>query len=152
MNELEGAVSRRKLLIGAGATAVAAAAYSAPGLPLSLLPGKTGTGAPNLWHRQYWTLEAAGAAEWNRQIGRSFYIRGGGITRWVKLVQVDALPSPGERPEEVARKAAFSVLFEARWPLPFERDRIHVVGSQLYREMQIFLGGTDPRRMRAIFN
>ena len=151
MNEAKWGLSRRNLMIGAGATA-AAAAYAAPGVPLSLLPSAEGAGEPSLWTRQYWTLEAAGPAEWKRHLGRSFYITGGGVTRWVRLVSVEPFESSGARPPEVSRKTAFSVLFEARWPLPFERDRIYTVGSQLFRGMQVFLGGSDPRRMRAIFN
>lgn len=151
MNERDGVLSRRNLLVGVGVSA-AAAAYAAPGVPLSLLPSSDRAGRPSPWTRQYWTLESAGPAEWRRQIGRSFYITGDGLTRWVVLAQVESFASPGKRPTDVGRKEAFSVLFEAPRPLPFKRERIYTVGNNLYRGMQIFLGGSDSRRVRAIFN
>ncbi|HEV2745790.1 MAG TPA: hypothetical protein VGW34_00650 [Allosphingosinicella sp.] len=152
MNTPSESVSRRKLLVGLTGAAVAAGAVAAPGVPLSLLASQKGAGEASWWEREYWTLEGAGAEEWKAQIGHAFRIAGNKGAQWLRLVEVEALASPGRRPRNVARRSAFSVVFEATQPVMIGSDRIFAVGNRSYSGMRIFLTRTGIRRLQGIFN
>ena len=148
------AVSRRNAMLAVGGAAVVLGAVTARTLPAQILGSASGTGTPNIWEREYWTLESAGIAEWTEQLRYNFRVvddRGLRVT--LRLIKVSPLNSGGERPAELARSSAFAALFDPGVNMHVKGDRIYTLIHGTYGEMQIFLKATGyQKRLEAVFN
>ena len=146
-------LSRRKLLIGLGGAAAAAAALIAS--PFRAVIALT---ARDLVRRQpalrsLLSLADAGYDEWLDQVGSMFSVGGGTA---LKLVGVSALDSGGARPMRLGRTSAFLAKFDVQNGGTMAGDLIYTASHPQYGALRIFLSAsTDPRlphRMTALFN
>lgn len=146
-------VSRRKLLIGVGGTATAAAALVVSPLRTIIDVGTRNLvrGQPVL-RRLLVPLADAGYDQWLEQVGSTFSVGGG---QSMKLVAVTALPSSGARPFG-SRDRAFLTKFDVQNGGTLAGELIYSASHPTYGPLRIFLSAsTDPRlphRMTAVFN
>lgn len=146
------AISRRKMLIGATGAAAVLGAVGARALAGDALSSKPGSG-PNLWEREYWTLEGAGAAEWRSRIGTIFTAEGDRGTKIdLKLAAVVPMLSGGDRPDDLARSSAFAALFDPTGGASLAGDKIYTVSTKQYGGMRIFMTRGANKRLEAVFN
>ena len=140
---------RNALAVGAGV--VAAGAVAAPIFGLTVRPAATKTGLLSWWPQQDVNLALAGNNEWSAFVGKDFAMvteHGRGTAR---LLEVQALPSKGDRPRDVSRESAFALVFSApTGALPIG-DRIYKVTNSAGREMPVYFSATT-RKMLAVFN
>lgn len=150
MTDVSSSLSRRKLLATIGGVGVAGA-VAAPSFGFELSAALRQTAVQNGWARQFYSLADAGQDEWARQVGSIFRTAAG----YLKLTEVRALPSSGDRPREVSRQSAFVAFFE---PIGVDvaSDLIYSAEHIQYGSLDIFLSDAStaraPARMQAVFN
>jgi hypothetical protein len=154
MEQTESFLSRRKLMIGAGAASAAAVALVA-----SPFKAAIGTSARDLVRNQpvlrrlLLSLANASYSEWADQIG-SIFSAGGGTN--LKLVAVSAMPAPGDRPRNLGRDNAFLASFDVQHGATMAGDLIYTLSHASYGPFSIFLSASSnprmPYRMTALFN
>ena len=154
MTKADSFLSRRKLLVGMGAAATAAAA-----IEISPLGNNVATTTRNLVRSQpilsrlLLSLANAGYDEWLDQVGSTFLVGGG--TR-LKLIAVNAYPTLGERPAGFARDRAFLAKFDVQDGGTMAGDLIYTATHPQYGAFQLFLSASSdpalPQRMTALFN
>jgi len=147
-------LSRRRLLLGLGAMATAAAAIvSKPLRTLVLTRSRELVRAQPVLSRLLISLADADFLEWRDQIGTNFAVGGGAN---MKLVSLIGLAVPGPRPPDLGRSQAFMALFDVQNGGTLAGDLIYTVSPLRYGPFQIFLSAsTDPNlphRMTAVFN
>ncbi len=147
-------LSRRRLLLGLGALATAAAAIvSKPLRTLVLTRSRELVRAQPVLSRLLISLADADFLEWRDQIGTNFAVGGGAN---MKLVSLIGLAVPGPRPPDLGRSQAFMALFDVQNGGTLAGDLIYTVSPLRYGPFQIFLSAsTDPNlphRMTAVFN
>jgi len=147
-------LSRRRLLIGLGGAATAAAAIvSKPLRTLVLTRSRELVRAQPVLSRLLISLADADFLEWRDQIGTNFAVGGGAN---MKLVSLIGLAVPGPRPPDLGRSQAFMALFDVQNGGTLAGDLIYTVSPLRYGPFQIFLSAsTDPNlphRMTAVFN
>jgi hypothetical protein len=148
--------SRRDMVVGLAGTAALVGAVGVSALPTGWLESRRALVRASWWDRRTWTLETAGVREWSSRVGNLFVLFNGGREIAARLVKVEAFPSKGERPPEVARDQAFAAYFDVgRHGLP-SGDRIYHVAHVQYGDMRVFLAAcgdeTCPNRAIAVFN
>lgn len=149
MERVPSSVSRRNLVIGAGAAAVAAM-VAAP----KLFPGaERGTRrllASNSLTRGFLSLADASHAEWAAQVGSVFTVDGG---YRLKLAGIRPLQSGGARPAGLGRDRAFLAVFDVLGGLTMPGDLIYGASHAQYGALPLFLSATgESRQMFAVFN
>jgi len=143
-------ISRRKAL-AVGAGAVAAGAVAAPIFGLAIKPAETRTGLLSWWPQQDVNLALAGRNEWSAYVGKDFALqteKGKGTAR---LLEIQALPSKGDRPPEVSRESAFALAFSLPAGARPSGDRMYTVSHPAGREMIVYFSATA-QKMLAVFN
>ena len=139
------APTRRKVLVGAGAGGVLAAA-GARALFGSLPGGPAGDWSPG-------SLAQASAAQWRKGVGETFAMSGSG-TR-LTLVAVKPLLATGRRPA-AARPEAFALVFETRDSSAPAGDAIHRLAHRSAARLDLHLGARIAAgarsRFLAVFN
>ncbi|MEA1016054.1 DUF6916 family protein [Sphingosinicella sp. LY1275] len=144
-------LSRRSVVAGAAGLTVLVGAAGASALTVAT--SKPAGSAPNLWDRQYWTLESAGVQEWLRNVGSNFTIvadNGRNVT--MRLSAVLPFPNRGSRPAQLGRASAFDTLFDPADRNAVKGNRIYRVRHARYGDMNIFLTRTPKGRLEAVFN
>ena len=144
----EKTVSRRKAL-AVGAGVVAAGAVAAPIFGLATKPAGAKTDLLSWWPQQGANLAVAGGNEWSAHVGKTFGLQTESGKGTARLLEVQALPSKGERPPEVSRESAFALVFSA--PAGAAGDRIYKLTHESGREMSVYFSPTA-KNMLAVFN
>jgi hypothetical protein len=147
-------LSRRRLLIGLGGAATAAAAIvSTPLRTLVATRSRSLVRSQPTLSRMLLSLADADFLEWRDQIGTSFAL-GGGTN--MKLVSLIGLAVPGPRPANLGRSQAFMALFDVQNGATLAGDLIYTISPLRYGPFQIFLSASTnpnlPHRMTAVFN
>jgi hypothetical protein len=143
-------VSRRKAL-AVGAGAVAAGAVAAPIFGLAMKSGSTDTSLLSWWPQQGANLAVAGTNEWTAYVNKDFSVQTEHGKGTARLLQVQDLPSSGDRPPEVSRESAFALYFSTPKGAVPVGDRIYGVTNPAGQQMQVYFSATT-RKMMAIFN
>lgn len=144
-------LSRRSVVAGAAGLTVLVGTARASALTVAA--SKPAGSAPNLWDRQFWTLESAGVQEWRRNVGSNFTVvadNGRNVT--MKLGAVLPFPTRGSRPAQLGRASAFDTLFDPADRNAVKGNRIYRVRHARYGDMNIFLTRTAKGRLEAVFN
>ena len=143
-------ISRRNLLVGAGAAAVVAGAAWLYLSPSQSAPtaGPPATPAQRTQGRVLATSEMNG---WQNIVGTEFETAGFRL----KLVGVQPLPTVGARPTDVTRDRAFVAVFEIQSGGTMPSDLIYTMRSERH-VLDVFLTSAStrefPNRMHAVFN
>jgi hypothetical protein len=149
MDRSDSTPSRRNVLIGVGAAAVAAV-VATPLLRPGMGDATRRVLAGNRFTRRFLSLATAGQAEWAAQVGSVFTAEGGYRLR---LAGVRPLASSGARPPEVARRSAFVAVFDVLNGMTMPGEMIYNLRHGDYGRLPVFLNASDePRRMLAVFN
>ena len=143
-------ISRRKAL-AVGAGAVAAGAVAAPIFGLTTRTASSDTGLLSWWPQSGANLSVAGRNEWSAYVGKDFVIQTERSKSTVKLVEIQALPSKGDRPPEVSRESAFALAFSLPAGTKPAGDRIYKVTPAGGRETIMYFSPTAAK-MLAVFN
>ena len=143
-------ISRRKAL-AVGAGAVAAGAVAAPIFGLATRPAGAKTDLLSWWPQQGANLAVAGGNEWSAHVGKDFALQTEHGRGTARLLEVQALPSRGERPPEVSRESAFALVFAAPSGAAPVGDRIYKMTHASGREMAVYFSATATK-MLAVFN
>lgn len=143
-------VSRRKAL-AVGAGAVAAGAIAAPIFGLATKPAGAKADLLSWWPQKGANLAAAGGNEWSAHVGKTFGLQTESGKGTARLLEVQALPSKGERPPEVSRESAFALIFSPPAGAAPAGDRIYKLTHESGREMAVYFSPTA-KNMLAIFN
>ena len=146
----EKTVSRRKAL-AVGAGVVAAGAVAAPIFGLATKPAGAKTDLLSWWPQQGANLAVAGGNEWSAHVGKSFGLQTENGKGTARLLEVQPLPSKGERPPEVSRESAFALVFSAPAGAAPLGDRIYQLTHESGRAMPVYFSATA-QNMIAIFN
>ena len=154
MERTESFLSRRRLLIGLGAVATAAAAIVRKPLgPVVATRVRELVRAQPVLTRLLISLADADFLEWRDQIGTNFAVAGGVNMTLVSLI---GMAVPGYRPADLSRPAAFMALFDVQNGATLAGDLIYTVNPLRYGPFQIFLSSSSdpnlPHRMTAVFN
>ena len=143
-------ISRRKALaVGAGAVAAGAVAAPIFGLATKQSGGKTDL--LSWWPQQGPNLAVAGGNEWSAHVGKSFGLQTENGKGTARLLEVQPLPSRGDRPPEVSRESAFALVFSAPAGAAPAGDRIYKLTHESGREMAVYFSATA-KNMLAVFN
>ena len=142
--------SRRKAL-AVGAGAVAAGAVAAPIFGLATRPAGAKTDLLSWWPQQGANLAVAGGNEWSAHVGKSFGLQTENGRATSRLIEVQPLPSKGERPPEVSRESAFALVFSVPSGAAPAGDRIYKLTHESGREMALYFSATA-KNMLAVFN
>jgi len=142
-----GRATRRGLLMGLGAGAVALAASPLHARSLSrAVPAQGNDTGPDDSGREL--------REWRDRIGMAFSVGAGGGR--LRVVGVEADNSAGPRPSPVRREQNFVVIFEGAAAGGPDGDGIYRLSSLSTGTMQLYLGAAAPaggrRRLVAAFN
>ena len=149
MERVPSSVSRRNLVIGAGAPAVAAV-VAAPKMVPRADPRARPALASISVTRRFLSLADAGQAEWAGQVGSVFTVEGG---YRLKLAGVRPLQSSGQRPSGLGRDRAFLAVFDVLGGLTMPGDLIYGASHAQYGALPLFLSATgEARQMFAVFN
>lgn len=143
-------ISRRKAL-AVGAGAVAAGAVAAPIFGLANKSGGSDTGMLSWWSSPDSNLALAGSSEWSALVNKEFSMLTEHGKSTSRLLEVQTLPSSGDRPPEVSRESAFALFFSTPKGAVPVGDRIYNVTNPSGREMLIYFSATT-RKMMAVFN
>ena len=143
-------ISRRKAL-AVGVGAVAAGAVAAPIFGLATKPAAAKTDLLSWWPQQGANLAVAGGNEWAAHVGKSFILQTERGKVGARLIEVQALPSRGDRPREVSRESAFALIFSPSAGAAPAGDRIYKLTHESGREMAVYFSATA-RNMLAVFN
>jgi hypothetical protein len=154
MERTGASLSRRRLLIGLGGAATAAAAIvKTPLGPVIATRVRELVRTQPVLSRMLISLADADFLEWRDQIGTSFAL-GGGTN--MKLVSLIGMAVPGPRPANLGRSQAFMALFDVQNGATMAGDLIYTVSPLRYGPFQIFLSASSdpslPHRMSAVFN
>lgn len=148
-----GRLNRRNLMIAGGGAVAAAGVFAVTPLSNPLISEARDVLAGQSWARGFLSLASATQAEWTSIVGSSFALGGG---QSMTLVGVRALPSPGSRPYDVARRSGFLALFEPAPGQTMAGDLIYTANHPHYGALQLFLSSAPasgaPARMLAVFN
>ena len=140
---------RNALAVGAGA--VAAGAIAAPIFGLAPKSSGSDTSLLSFWPQQSVNLAVAGSSEWSAYVGKNFSIQTERGKATIKLVEIQALPSKGDRPPEVSRASAFALAFSLPSGAAPAGDRMYNVTPSGGRETIMYFSPTAAK-MLAVFN
>jgi hypothetical protein len=151
-------LSRRLLLAGLGAGAVGAVAAAAPVLNLRLSGASAGAArSASWWDRTFMSLHSAGLSEWSGLIGETFALESPNGSHMLRIAAVTAFPRSGQRPAELARSQAFSVVFESMGgaALP-PTDRLYQLAHSTFPALPLYMGAPtrlgQKTQLIAVFN
>lgn len=145
MNASIASLSRRNLIAGACASGMLAACSrtSPPEEPEADLSVSAAAAGRALAH--------GAMQDWAGMVGTVFRTGGGGTLR---VAGVQPLQSGGDRPADLARAAAFLVVFDAIGAVP--GNLIHRIEAPGYGPLDVFVADAAsaefPARMHAVFN
>jgi hypothetical protein len=143
-------LSRRKAL-AVGAGAVAAGAVAAPIFGLVRKTAAPETGLLSWWPQRDANLAVAGRNEWSSYVGKDFAIQTERGTGTARLLEIQSLPSKGDRPPEVSRESAFALVFSIPSGAKPVGDRIYKVTPAGARETLMYFSPAATKLL-AVFN
>ena len=151
-------LSRRQML-AAGAVGVAGLwAVDAPALTRRMLarvaPAKTPGPSATAPLATTGAAAAEGDARWAASVGSQFFLDGPAGTVAMTLTAVTPLAGGGTRPREVARKQAFTLLFDTGAVAAPAAERIYTVYGREIGTAALFLtpSALKPNGLVAVFN
>ena len=134
-----------------GAGALAAGAIAAPIVALSKSGGTDSTqSSGSFWTRETINLATAGYEEWRSYVGKNFTLRSEVGDAKIGLQSVDALPSSGDRPDDVSREQAFKLVFAKPTRTP-ACDRIYALRDPNGKEFGVYFSPPGTKLL-AVFN
>jgi hypothetical protein len=139
-------ISRRTLIAGAAAAALATGARAAPPLRtvLRTLPAGGPTLSPSLV-----SLTAAAYGDWSRMVGAGFTLMAQGRNLGVTLSQVISLAVTGKRPTSL-RGQPFSIRFTG--PVLPAGNTSYTIVHPSYGALTLFFDAATPAGLTAQFN